>query len=162
MCYAAICASASPGSHVLQLSRQLVSMKPGLAVHSPCAAHAAQRVSPSMQSPLHRTAGLLFSLMWTVSVMTWAPVHLAALLAMSAARQYNRKPPARHTRTTAKCRRVPPSALVACVSMQRQPQHAHHFAFEASTLPPKVDTWIHLVALHFSPFVVGQEPCSEL
>ena len=44
---------------------------------------------------------------------------------------------------------------------QGQP-HAHHLAFDASTLPPKVLTWIHLVALHFSPFVVGQLPCKLL
>lgn len=35
----------------------------------------------------------------------------------------------------------------------------HHFALAASADPPNGPTWIHFVALHFSPLVVGQLPC---
>ena len=35
----------------------------------------------------------------------------------------------------------------------------HHLAFWAAADSPKGPTWIHLVADHFSPLVVGQLPC---
>lgn len=35
----------------------------------------------------------------------------------------------------------------------------HHFARADSAEPPKGPTWIHFVALHFSPLMVGQLPC---
>ena len=43
--------------------------------------------------------------------------------------------------------------------MQSVHQETHHFARADSAEPPKGPTWIHFVALHFSPLMVGQLPC---
>jgi len=50
----------------------------------------------------------------------------------------------------------------ACPDASTPTPLAHHFALASCTLPPKVPTWIHFVALHFSPLVTGQLPCRLL
>jgi hypothetical protein len=107
-----------------------------------------------MHSPLHNSRSSMRS-----SVIPLGITHFTKLVAVASTT--SRHSWAKHCATLKHVRAM--QALIGDLSgqsrMQSAHQETHHFARADSAEPPKGPTWIHLVALHFSPLMVGQLPC---